>query len=139
MVILNLHGTVVKPVAGPCLTGIYRYAVQRDISVHPGFLQRSVDVHPAIEVTGKGHHFVGHKSIGNLHREVFKRGSHFQRVLSVLLRQYAVGGHHFPVVITEICIQIMRSALIARQPCGSHTDVSYMLPLIGQFIDIGFG
>ena len=30
-------------------------------------------------------------------------------------------------------------ALIARQPCGSHTDVSHILLLIGQFIDIGFG
>ena len=139
LIVLNLYGAVVEPVAGSCLTRIYRYAVQCNISVHLGFLQRSVDIHSAVKIAGEGNHLVGNKGIGNLHREMLKRGGHFQRIPAILLRQYTVCGQHFLIVVTEIRIQIMRSAFISRQPCGAHTDVSYMLPLVSQFIDAGFG
>ena len=76
--------------------------------------------------------------IGHLQWKMLETGGHFQGILSVLLRQDTVGGHHFFIIICKIGIQIVR-ILVARQPGSPQADVSNRLAFVGQFLYIGFG
>ena len=106
--------------------------------MHLRLVQRTVNIKPSINISGKGHRLVRDECIGHLQWKMLETGGHFQGILSVLLRQDTVGGHHFFIIICKIGIQIVR-ILVARQPGSPQADVSNRLAFVGQFLYIGFG
>ena len=138
LIVLYLYRTVVEPVTCSRLACIDRHTVQNNITMHLRLVQRTINIKPSINISGKGHHLVRDECIGHLQWEMLETSGHFQSILSVFLRQDTVGGHHFFVIMCKIGIQIVR-ILVARQPGSPQTYISNRLAFVGQFLYIGFG
>ncbi len=113
LVVFYLYRTVVKPVTRSCLTCVDRHAVQSNITMHLRLVQRTANIKPPINISGKSHHLVRDECIDHLQWEMFETSGHFQGILPVLLLQDTVGSHHFFIIICEIGIQIV-CILVAR-------------------------